>query len=73
MYNLTLGQNGHFNIKNQPKEPSIFSCPMTLTKANILLVNVETLVKLDGLKSCDFYANISYFMIGNGSHVLTNI
>jgi hypothetical protein len=27
MYDLTLGQNGHFNQKNQPKEPCIFHAP----------------------------------------------
>jgi hypothetical protein len=27
MYNLTLGQNGQFSPKNQPKEPCVFYAP----------------------------------------------
>jgi hypothetical protein len=27
MYDLTFGQNGHFNKKNQPKESCVFYAP----------------------------------------------
>ncbi len=36
MYDLTFGQNGHFNQKNQPKESCVKSCPMPLIKLNLL-------------------------------------
>jgi hypothetical protein len=54
MYNLMPSQNGHFNIEKPTKRTIYLSCPMTLIKANILLVNVDTLIKLDILKSYDF-------------------
>jgi hypothetical protein len=54
MYNLTLGSNDHFGQKNQLKKIMCFSCPMPLVKVNILLVNEDTLVKLELLKNHDF-------------------
>jgi hypothetical protein len=53
MYDLTFGQNGHFSRKNQPKEPCVFG-PLPLIKMNILLVNVNILIKLNLLKNHDF-------------------
>ncbi len=52
MYDLTLGHNGHFNKKIQPKTMCL-SSPMFLVKANILLVNANTLIKLNLLKNHD--------------------
>jgi hypothetical protein len=48
MYDLTIGQNGHFSEKPF-KGTMCFSCPMSLVKMNILLVNVNTL-NLDFVK-----------------------
>jgi hypothetical protein len=54
MYDLIFGQNGHFNKKKPTKRTMCFSCPMFLVKVNILLVSVDTLVKLNLLKNHDF-------------------
>jgi hypothetical protein len=54
MYNLTLGQNGHFNKKKSTKKIMFLSCLMPLVKVNILLVNVNTLIKLNLFKNHDF-------------------
>lgn len=55
MYNVIFSQNGHFKFFFKPTKITIYlSCPMILIKANILLINVNTLIKLDLLKSCDF-------------------
>jgi len=59
MYNLTLGQNDHFNQKHQAKKPCVFHDPCLLIKVNILLIIVDTLVKLNLLKtmiSCNVVA-----------------
>jgi hypothetical protein len=53
MYGLTLGQNGHFNQKNQLKKIVCLLGPMSLIKVDILLVNVDTLIKLNLLKGHD--------------------
>jgi hypothetical protein len=52
MYDLTFGQNYHFNKKNQPKNHVSFM-PHVFIKAYILLVNVNILVKLNLLKTHD--------------------
>jgi hypothetical protein len=54
MYDLTFGQNGHFSKKKTTKRIMCLSCPMPLVKVNIILVNVDTLVKLNLLKNHDF-------------------
>jgi hypothetical protein len=51
MYDLTLGENGHFNQKNQPKEPCVFHAPCL---QSILLVNVYIFIKFNLLKNYDF-------------------
>jgi hypothetical protein len=33
MYDLTLGQNGHFNKKNQPKESHVSFMPHAFSKS----------------------------------------
>ncbi len=55
MYDLTLSQNDHFNQKNKLEKP-YFSCPMLLIKMNILLINVNTLVKLTFWKTMISYS-----------------
>jgi hypothetical protein len=54
MYNLTLGQNDHFSQKHQAKKPCVFHDPCPLIKVNILLIIVDTLVKLNLLKTMIF-------------------
>jgi hypothetical protein len=53
MYNFTFGQNGHYS-KKKIKSTMRLSSPMPLIKVEILLVNAETLVKLNLLKNQDF-------------------
>jgi len=53
MYDITLGQNGHFNKKKPTKRTMCISCPMFLIKIYILLVNANILVKLNLLKTHD--------------------
>ncbi len=53
MYDLPFGQNGHFNKKKPTKKTTCLSCPMPLIKANILLIKVDILIKLNLLKSYD--------------------
>jgi len=45
MYDLTFGQNGHLNLK-PTKRTMCFSCPTLLIKIDILLINVDILIKL---------------------------
>jgi hypothetical protein len=33
MYNLTFGQSGHFNKKNQPKKPHVFFMPHAFSQS----------------------------------------
>jgi hypothetical protein len=47
MYDLTLGQNGHFNQNKSTKKIMFISCPMFLIKAYIFSINVNILVKLN--------------------------
>jgi hypothetical protein len=54
MYNLTLDQNGHFNKKTPTKRTMSLSWHMFLIKMNILLVNVDILIKLNLSKNHDF-------------------
>jgi hypothetical protein len=52
MYDLTLGQNGHFRkLKNQKNHVSFM--PHAFSQSDILLVNVDNLVKLNLLKNHD--------------------
>jgi hypothetical protein len=53
MYNFTLGQNDNFSQKNQPGKNHVPFMPHALIKTNILLVNVDILVKLNLLKNHD--------------------
>ncbi len=53
MYDLTLGQNGHFRGKKPTKNVMCLSCLMLLVKGNIFLVNIDILIKLNLLKSHD--------------------
>ncbi len=41
MYELTFGQNGHFNKKKPIKKPMCFSCPMFLIKVDIFFSQCE--------------------------------
>jgi len=47
MYNLTFGKNAHLSKKKETKKTMCFSCPMLLIKTNILLINVNILIKLN--------------------------
>jgi hypothetical protein len=42
------------SVKKIDQKNHLFSCPMPLLKVNILLVNVDILVKLNFLKNYDF-------------------
>jgi hypothetical protein len=51
MYDLTLGQNGHFSKKIHPKKTMYLSYPMPLINVDIFLIVANTLIKLHLLKN----------------------
>jgi len=68
MYDLTLGQNGHFSKKKPTKRTTCLSCPIPLIKMDILLVNVDIFNQVEPFEKSWFvimdnvyYINIATF------------